>query len=59
MAIPLGRVTAHADAAAIARQVIVDSNFETTAPVAARVGGMDAVSIDVALAPSGEPARSG
>jgi hypothetical protein len=43
-----------ADAAAIAQQVIADPNFETSAPVAARVGGMDAVMIDVALAPGGE-----
>ncbi|HVR33051.1 MAG TPA: hypothetical protein VMS74_10140, partial [Acidimicrobiia bacterium] len=42
-----------ADAAAIAQQVIADPNFETTAPVATRVGGLDAVSIDVALAPGG------
>ncbi len=46
-------LTASAGAAAIAQQVIADPNFETTAPVAARVGGMDAVSIDVALAPGG------
>jgi len=43
-----------ADAAAIAQQVIADPNFETTAPVATRIGGLDAVSIDVALAPGGE-----
>ena len=42
-----------ADAAAIARQVIADPNLETTAPVAARIGGVEAVSIDVALAPGG------
>ncbi len=47
-------LSAPADAAAIAQQVISDPNFETTAPVAARVGGLDAVSIDVALAPGGE-----
>jgi hypothetical protein len=46
-------LSAPASAAAIAQQVIADPNFETTAPVAARVGGMDAVSIDVALAPGG------
>jgi hypothetical protein len=46
-------LSAPADAAAIAEQVIADPNFETTAPVAARVGGLDAVSIDVALAPGG------
>jgi hypothetical protein len=44
---------APADAAAIAQQLIADPNFETTAPVAARVGGVEAVSIDVALAPGG------
>jgi hypothetical protein len=42
-----------ADAAAIAQQVIADPNFETTAPVAANIGGLEAVSIDVALAPGG------
>jgi hypothetical protein len=47
-------LSAPADAAAIAQQVISDPNFETTAPVAARVGGLDAVSIDVALIPGGE-----
>lgn len=47
-------LTVPADAAAIAQQVIADPDFETTAPVAARVGGLDAVSIDVALAPGGE-----
>ena len=46
-------LSAPADAAAIARQVIADPNLETTAPVAARVGGLEAVSIDVALAPGG------
>ena len=46
-------LSAPASAAAIAQQVIADPNFKTTAPVAARVGGMDAVSIDVALAPGG------
>jgi hypothetical protein len=43
-----------ADAAAIAQQLIADPNFETTAPVAARIGGVEAVSIDVSLAPGGE-----
>jgi hypothetical protein len=47
-------LSAPADAAAIAQQVIADPNFETTAPVAARVGGLEAVSIDVALAPGGK-----
>jgi hypothetical protein len=46
-------LSAPADAAAIAQQLIADPNFETTAPVATRVGGLDAVSIDVALAPAG------
>jgi len=41
------------DAAAIAQLVIADPNFETTAPVAAHVGGFEAVSIDVAMAPGG------
>jgi hypothetical protein len=36
-----------------AQQLIADPDFETTAPVAARVGGVEAVSIDVALAPGG------
>ncbi len=47
-------LSAPADAAAIAQEVISDPNFETTAPVAASVGGVEAVSIDVALAPGGE-----
>jgi hypothetical protein len=47
-------LSAPADAAAIAQQVVADPNFETTAPVAARIGGIEAVSIDVALAPGGE-----
>ena len=47
-------LSAPADAAAIAQQVIADPNFETTAPVATRVGGLEAVSIDVALAPGGK-----
>ena len=46
-------LSAPADAAAIAQQVIADPNFETTAPVAANVGGLEAVSIDVTLAPGG------
>jgi hypothetical protein len=47
-------LSAPVDAAAIAQAVIADPNFETTAPVAARIGGIEAVSIDVALAPGGE-----
>ena len=41
------------DAAAFVQVVIADPNFETTAPVAARVGGVEGVSVDVALAPGG------
>jgi hypothetical protein len=52
-------LSAPADAATIAQQVIADPNFEATTPVAARVGGLDAVSIDVALAPGGEPCGIG
>ena len=48
-------LSAPADAAAIAQQLMADPNFETTAPVAAQVGGVEAVSIDVALAPGGRP----
>jgi hypothetical protein len=44
---------APANAAAIAQQVIADPNFEATAPVAVRVGGLEALSIDIALAPGG------
>ena len=47
-------LSAPADAAAIAQELIADPNFETTAPVAARVGGFEAVSIDVTLAPGGK-----
>lgn len=42
-----------ADAAAFAQAVIADPNFETTAPVAARVRRVEAVAIDVALSPGG------
>jgi hypothetical protein len=52
-------LSAPADADAIAQQVIDDPNFETTAPVAARIGGVEAVSIDVALAPGGRPCGVG
>lgn len=48
-------LSAPADAAAIAQQVIADPNFVTTTPVTARIGGVDAVSIDVTLAPGGKP----
>jgi hypothetical protein len=41
------------DAAAFARAVIEDPDFETTAPVAARVGGVEALAMDVALSPGG------
>jgi hypothetical protein len=44
---------APADAAAFAQAVIADPNFVTTAPVAARVGGVEAVAMDVALSPAG------
>jgi hypothetical protein len=47
-------LSAPADADAIAQQLIADPNFETTTPVAARIGGLEAVSIDVTLAPGGE-----
>ena len=42
-----------ADAAGFARAVSEDPNFETTAPVAVRVGGAEAVAMDVALSPAG------
>jgi hypothetical protein len=42
-----------ADAAAFAQAVSADPNFETTAPVAARVGGAEAVVMDVVLSPGG------
>jgi hypothetical protein len=42
-----------ADAAAFAQAVSADPNFETTAPVAERVGGVEAVAMDVALSPAG------
>ena len=47
-------LTAPANAAEIAEQLIADPNFETTAPVAALIGGVEAVSIDVTLAPGGK-----
>jgi hypothetical protein len=43
-----------ADAAAFAQAVIVDPNFETTEPVATRIGGVEAVVMDVALSPTGD-----
>jgi hypothetical protein len=42
-----------ADAAEFAQAVIADPDFETTPPVAERVGGVDAVVMDVALSPAG------
>jgi hypothetical protein len=42
-----------ADAAAFAQAVSADPNFETTTPVAARVGGAEAVGMDVVLSPGG------
>jgi hypothetical protein len=47
-------LSAPADAASIAQQVTADPDFESTAPVAASVGGLDAVAMDVALAPGGK-----
>ena len=46
-------LSAPADAAAIAQQLVADPEFEATEPITARVGGLDALSIDVALAPGG------
>jgi hypothetical protein len=39
------------DAAALARSIRSDTDLEATAPVAVRVGGIDALRIDVTLAP--------
>jgi hypothetical protein len=47
-------LSAPASAAEIARHIMADPDFETTAPVTTTIGGLDAVSIDVALAPGGE-----
>jgi hypothetical protein len=47
-------LSAPGDAAAIAQQLVADPNFETTAPLAARIGDRDALSIDVSLAPGGK-----
>ena len=47
-------LSAPASAAAIAQQVIADPDFKATAPVAARIGGLEAVSLDVSLAPGGK-----
>jgi hypothetical protein len=47
-------LTAPADAAAIAQQLMADPDFETTEPVTTTIGGLEAVSMDVALAPGGE-----
>jgi hypothetical protein len=45
---------APADAATLAQQVIADPNLVTTPPAAASVGGLEAVTIDVALAPGAD-----
>ena len=42
------------EAAAFAQAIIADPNFETSAPVAARVGGVGALAMDVELSPGGE-----
>jgi hypothetical protein len=47
-------LTAPADAASIAQQVIDDPNFDATAPMPASIGGVEAVSIDVTMAPGGQ-----
>ena len=47
-------LSAPASAAEIAQLVSADPDFETTAPVKTTIGGLEAVSIDVALAPGGE-----
>jgi hypothetical protein len=47
-------LTAPADAAAIAEQLMADPDFETTAPVTTTVGGLEALSMDVAMAPGGK-----
>jgi hypothetical protein len=47
-------LSAPADAAAIAQQLMADPDFETTEPVTTTIGGLEAVSMDVALAPAGE-----
>lgn len=52
-------LSAPADAATIAQELIADPDYETTAPVAARVGGVEAVSIDATLAPGGTPCVNG
>jgi hypothetical protein len=47
-------LTAPADAATIAQQVLDDPNFDTTTSVAASIGGVEAVSIDVTMAAGGQ-----
>ena len=42
-----------ADAAAFAQAVMADPNFQTSAPVAARIGDFEALSLDVTLSPDG------
>lgn len=44
---------APADAASFAQAIVADPNFETTEPVAARIAGIEAVVMDVALSPTG------
>jgi hypothetical protein len=52
-------LTAPADAADIAQLLGADADFETTAPVTTTIGGLEAISMDVALAPGGEACRVG
>jgi hypothetical protein len=47
-------LTAPADAAAIAEQLRADPDFETTEPATTTVGGLEALSMDVTMAPGGE-----
>lgn len=52
-------LSGRASAAEITQLVIADPDFETTEPVMTTIGGMEAISIDVALAPGGEACKVG
>lgn len=54
-----GERTLPTGAAAIAQAVAADPNFETTDLVPARLGGLDALTLDVTLAPGGAPCPRG
>ena len=49
-----GTGTRPLDAAALARSLVFDSDLQVTAPVTVSVGGVDAIEMDVVLAPGAD-----